>query len=555
MIDSFKKLFQDSIKKKNIKNGAIIKGKIIKIKKEYVIIDAGLKSEAYIPIEQFKNNKGLLDIKLYDKVDVSIDNIESGYGETILSREKAKKHEIWLLIEKIYLKNKNINGIITNKVKGGFTVDLNGIKSFLPGSLIDIKPIKNSSDLEGKNLKFKIIKLDKKKNNIVVSRKAVILNENKNEREKLIKSINEGIILKGIVKNLTNYGAFIDLGLIDGLLHITDISWKRIKHPNEILEIGQKINVKVIKFDKEKTRVSLGLKQLTDDPWESIYKKYPINTKIIGKVTNITDYGCFLEIEKGIEGLAHISEIDWINKNINPFKNISIGEKIETMILNIDKEKRRISLGLKQCKPNPWILFSKKYKKGDKIEGKIKSITDFGIFIGLKNGIDGLIHKSDISWNNNKNEFEYYKKNNKYKKENKIKSIILQIDPEKERISLGLKQLKEDPINKYIKINKKNKIIKSKIIKIKNKKINVLINENIDGIIKIKEKEKFLLKKIKINDILETKINNIDKKNRIIELKIYKNKKILNNKNRNKKIEKNCFNTMIEAFKKAKNKN
>ncbi len=546
MIEIFNKLFNKIIKNTKTKYGSIIQGKIIDIKNNNVIIDSGLKSESYIPIEEFKNYKGKIKIKVKDKIKLFLDSFESGNGQTILSREKAKKYETWNNLEKSYTQSKIIKGIIIGRVKGGFTVDINGIKSFLPGSLIDIKPVKDTTMLEGKLLDFKVIKLDKKNNNIVLSRKAAIINDNNIEKKKLLKQIYEGSIIKGIVKNLTDYGAFIDLGSLDGLLHITDISWKRIRHPNEILKIGEEIHIKIIKFDKEKNRVSLGLKQLSKDPWKKIEKKYPQNTKIKGKITNLTDYGCFIEIEEGIEGLAHISEIDWINKNINPFKIFNIGEKIEAIILKIDKIKRRISLGIKQCKPNPWINFSKKYNKGDIIEGKIKSITDFGIFIGFKEGIDGLVHSSDISWNIIEENI-----NNIYKKDNIIKIKILQIDVNKERISLGIKQLHEDPFNKYLSY-KKNKLINCKIIKIEKKIIKVLIENSIKGYINITKNNKNIIKNIKINNILKTKINKIDKKNRLINLKIFKNKNIKSKKIKFK--EKNCFNAMIEAFKKAKSK-
>ncbi len=543
----FKKLFKKSINKKNTKYGSIIKGKIINIEHNTVIVDAGLKSESYIPIEQFKDINGKINININDKIDVSIDNIAGEWGETILSRDKAKKYETWLNIEKSYNKSSNIKGIIKGRVKGGLTVNIEGIKAFLPGSLIDIKPIKNISEIEGKELEFKIIKLDKKKNNIVLSRKAVILNENIYERKKLLENICEGIYLYGIVKNITDYGAFIDLGGLDGLLHITDIAWKRVKHPNEILKIGQKIKLKVIKFDKEKVRVSLGLKQLSKDPWTLIDKNYPINSKIKGKITNITDYGCFIEIKEGIEGLVHISEMDWKNKNINPFKKFKIGQKTKAIILNIDKEKRRISLGIKQCNPNPWLKFSKKYKIGDKIKGIIKSITDFGIFIKLNN-IDGLVHNTDISWLNKENEIK------KYKKGDKITTLLLKINIKKEKIHLGLKQLKKDPFIKYIKIYKKNKNIKSKIINIINNIIYVKFKDNIEGQIDINNKKnkkyKYIIKKNKINDFLNTKIIKIDEKKRIIYLTI-SNKIKNNNKKKNKNF---LFNSMVEAFKIAKNK-
>ncbi len=538
MAEIFGKLFKKLIKKKNIKQGSIIKGKIIDIDHKNVIIDSGLKSESYVPIEQFKDSKGKINIQINDNVEVLVDYISGGHGETILSREKAQKYKAWLNIEKSYKKSTIIKGIINGKVKGGLTVDINGIKAFLPGSLIDVKPIKDLSELEEKKLEFKIIKLDKNNNNIVISRKAVILSENNFEREKLIKNIYEGLILEGIVKNITDYGAFIDLGGLDGLLHITDIAWKRVKHPNEILKIGEKINVKIIKFDKQNTRVSLGLKQLSEDPWKNINNKYPLKSKIKGKITNLTDYGCFIEIEEGIEGLAHISEIDWKNKNINPFKIFNIGESIEAIILNIDQKKRRISLGIKQCKPNPWIKFTKYYNKGDNIIGTIKSITDFGIFLNLDKGINGLVHTSDISWNKiNKNT---------YKKGDKIKVSILQIDVEKERISLGIKQLTEDPINKYINIHKKNISLKVKIIKFKKNNIKVLTEEGIEGYIKYTDKKK---NKIKINNFIITKIINIDFKNRLLYLHIYKKERNIKKKKRNNN---NCFNTMLEAFKTAK---
>ncbi len=555
MTKSFKNLFKKLIQNRKIKDGIITKGTIINIEKNNVIIDADLKSESSISIEEFKNIKGQLEIKISDTIDVYIEAIEDGLGNTILSREKAKKHEAWLILEKSYLNSLNINGVIIGKVKGGFTVNLNNIKAFLPGSLVDIRPIKESINLEGKELEFKIIKLDKKRNNIVISRKAVILNENNNEREKLIENIYEGYIINGIVKNITDYGAFIDLGGLDGLLHITDMAWKRIKNPRDLLNIGDDIKVKIIKFDKEKTRVSLGLKQLTKDPWTNIDIKYPVNKKIQGKITNLTDYGCFIEIEEGIEGLAHISEIDWINKNVNPYKIFNIEQNVEAIILNIDKEKRRISLGMKQCTPNPWKIFSSKYKKGDKISGKIKSITDFGIFLGLKENIDGLVHCTDITWNT-KNINEQKKK---YKKGDIIEVSLLQIDINKERISLGIKQLTEDPLNKFIILNKKKNIFKVKVTEINNNIIKVNLNKNVDGEIKISDETNKTnlkyLKKIKVNNFIETKILNVDKKKRIVNLlPVYKENII--NKNIKKislnKKNQNCFNTMIEAFKKAK---
>ncbi len=551
MTKLFSKLFKKSIKKTKTFKGSIIKGKIIDIKNNMVIIDSGLKSESYIPIEQFKDTNGEINIKINDTVDLLVDNIASEEGETILSREKAKKYETWINIEKSYNKSSTIKGIINGKVKGGLTVNINGIKAFLPGSLIDIKPVKDLSILEGKELEFKIIKIDKNKNNIVLSRKAIILSENNYEKEKLLKKIYEGINLYGIVKNLTDYGAFIDLGGLDGLLHITDLAWKRVKHPSEIINIGDKIKIKVIKFDKKNKRVSLGLKQLTKDPWTLINEKYPVNSKIKGIITNITDYGCFIEIKEGIEGLVHISEMNWKNKNINPFKLFKIGEKTEAIILNIDQIKRRISLGIKQCLPNPWIKFSKKYKIGDQIKGKIKSITDFGILLYLKKNINGWINISDISWI--KKDIESIKK--KYKIGDIINTSIIKIDIEKEKILLSLKNLKKDPFNKYIKLDKNKNIINSKIININNDNILVEFHDGIEGKIDLKDKNNKKYKKIfnkkKINDFIKTKIINIDKKNRNIFLNIYINKK---NKNKNINKENNLFNSMVEAFKIAKNK-
>ncbi len=554
-------LFGNILKKylynKNIKNGSLIKGKIIKINKTNVLVDTKLKSESYLPITQFLNHKGNLEIKLNDEINVILETIENGYGETIISREKAKIYELWTKIYQIYKNNKNITGLINNKVKGGYTVDLNGLKAFLPGSLIDIKPIKDNIILEGQILEFKIIKLDKYKNNIVISRKAVLLEENQYKKEQLLTSIYEGLIIKGLVKNLTNYGAFIDLGGLDGLLHITDMSWKRIKHPNELLQIGDTIKVKIIKFDQITNRVSLGLKQLTQDPWDNIQDKYPINTITKGIITNLTEYGCFIQISEGIEGLAHITEIDWMNKNINPINIFHIGDTINTMILNIDIKTRRISLGIKQCTPNPWKLFKDKYKKGEQTYGIVKSITDFGIFIILEYKINGLIHISDIQWN-----LKYNLNNikNIYPKGSILRIMILQIDINKNRISLGIKQLTKDPLNIYSKIYKKNKTILLYIKEITNKFIQLNLKHQLIGYILINsissKNSKKYLKKLKNNDAIYTKISKIDTQNRIIYFKLHNilikkiNHKLLNKE----KIKQNpFFNTiMMEAFKKAK---
>ncbi|ABJ90662.1 30S ribosomal protein S1 [Buchnera aphidicola] len=556
MITSFEELFKESLKKVETRPGSIIKGKIISINNDIVLVDAGLKSESSIPLEQFKNSQGEVEIKIGDIVDVSLDAIEDGFGETILSREKAKRHESWIKLETAHKKLTNITGIINGKVKGGFTVELNDIRAFLPGSLVDIRPIRETQHLEGKKLKFKVIKLDQKRNNVVVSRKAVIELENNAERKRLLKNLQEDTIVEGTVKNLTDYGAFIDLGGVDGLLHITDMAWKRVKHPSEIVNISDKIKVKILKFDEEKIRVSLGLKQLGTDPWINLSKRYPEGNKYLGRVTNLTDYGCFVEIEEGIEGLVHVSEMDWTNKNIQPTKVVSSGDQIYVSILNIDEERRRISLGIKQCKINPWKEFSEKNVKGTKVFGKIKSITDFGIFIGLEGGIDGLVHLSDLSW---------FKKGEKavkkYKKGQDIEAMVLQVDSERERISLGIKQLQEDPFHQYILKNQKNTIILGKIQSIEEKSISINIQKGIFGCLKITDicsnyKKEFMSKILVKKEIL-IQISGFDKKNRIVYLcvtdEIYlKNikKKLLveNIENIN-----NIDTIMTKAFEEAKN--
>ncbi|WP_343155000.1 30S ribosomal protein S1 [Buchnera aphidicola (Kurisakia onigurumii)] len=564
MNTSFSELFEESLKKINIRPGSIIKSKVIKINKDFILVDSGLKSESNIPAEQFKNSKGELEVKLGDIIDVSLDAVEDGFGETLLSREKAKRHAAWLKLEQAYEEKITIRGIINGKVKGGFTVELNEIRAFLPGSLVDIRPIRDTSHLEGQESDFKVIKLDQKRNNVVVSRRAVIEFENIEERNQLLENLQEGLNFKGIVKNLTDYGAFVDLGGVDGLLHITDMAWKRVKHPNEIVSIGDEITVKILKFDKDRTRVSLGLKQLGSDPWMNISERYPEKKKIQGKITNLTDYGCFVEIEEGVEGLVHVSEMDWTNKNIHPSKVVNVNDIVEVMVLDIDEERRRISLGLKQCKQNPWKKFSKNHAKGTQVEGKIKSITDFGIFVGLKGGIDGLVHLSDISWSSTGED-----KIKKYNKGEDILTVVLQVDAERERISLGIKQLKEDPFNKFISKNKKNKIINGKITVLKNKNkkhIYVQLEKNVFGIlvylnklensinpeiIKIGNDPKYI-----IGEELKVQIHTIDKKNRIIYVtQIHQEKKKENNKNKQEKknnIKNNVNNVMTEAFKAAK---
>ncbi|CAL4322955.1 30S ribosomal protein S1 [Buchnera aphidicola] len=557
MNESFAQLFEESLKEIKTRPGSIIRGVVVSIEKDIVLVDAGLKSESSIPSEQFKNSQGVLEIKIGDQIDVALDAIEDGFGETLLSREKAKRHEAWLILEQAHEKSEIVIGIINGKVKGGFTVELNDIRAFLPGSLVDIRPVRDTIHLEGKELEFKVIKLDQKRNNVVVSRRAVIESENSAERDQLLENLQEGIKIKGIVKNLTDYGAFVDLGGVDGLLHITDMAWKRVKHPNEIVNVGDEIDVKILKFDRERTRVSLGLKQLGEDPWIAISNRYPEGIKLTGRVTNLTDYGCFVEIEEGVEGLVHVSEMDWTNKNIHPSKVVSVNDMVDVIVLDIDEERRRISLGLKQCKINPWQQFSETHKKGIRVAGKIKSITDFGIFIGLKGGIDGLVHLSDISWITPGEEAV---KN--YKKGDEISAIVLQVDAERERISLGIKQLEDDPLNTYISNYKKGAIITGKIKFFDKKGIIVKLSEGIEGNIKFSESSRLhyeeIIKKSKIDDTILVKISNFDRKNRIINLNFYisdKNEHIKDVKNKsNAKLNDESFsNVMAEAFKAAKN--
>jgi len=555
MTEYFSQLFKESLQSIKIRPGSIIRGTVISIDKNIVLVDAGLKSESTIPLEEFKNLQGKLEIKVNDEIDVSLESIENGFGETILSREKAKRHESWLMLEKSYENSEKVTGIITGKVKGGFTVEIEGIRAFLPGSLVDSRPTRDISYLEGKDIEFKVIKLDKKHNNIVVSHRAVIESENNLERNYLLENLEEGIEVKGIIKNLTDYGAFVDLGGIDGLLHITDMSWKRIKHPSEIVNIGNEINVKVLKFDRDRKRVSLGLKQLNEDPWISISNYYPKGKKLTGKVTNITDYGCFVEIKEGIEGLVHISEMDWRNKNIHPSKVVSINENVKVMILDINEERRRMSLGLKQCKQNPWYKFAEIHNKNDKVDGKIKSITDFGIFIELEGGIDGLVHVSDISWNCISNELLH-----KYKKNDEISAVILQIDPERERISLGIKQLTEDPFNNYVSIHKKGDIVSGKILNINKIGIKIELDDKIEGCLLCTSESlnnylKHSGQAFNIGDMVKVKYIKSDRKNRIIMLSFYiKNEEnTINSVNVKKEDVKISNNAMAEAFKAAKN--
>jgi small subunit ribosomal protein S1 len=519
MTESFAQLFEESLNQLDTRSGNLIRGTVVAIDKDVVLVDAGLKSESAIPVEQFKNAQGELEVQVGDIVDVVLDSIEDGFGETILSREKAKRHEAWLILEKAVEDAATVLGVINGKVKGGFTVDLNGVRAFLPGSLVDVRPLRDTSHIENREIELKVIKLDQKRNNVVVSRRAVIESENSAEREQLLENLQEGSEVKGIIKNLTDYGAFVDLGGVDGLLHITDMAWKRVKHPSEVVEVGQELLVKVLKFDKERSRVSLGLKQLGEDPWVSIAKRYPEGTKVTGKVTNLTDYGCFVEIETGVEGLVHVSEMDWTNKNIHPSKVVSLGDEVEVVVLEIDEERRRISLGLKQCKPNPWLQFAESHNKGDKVSGKIKSITDFGIFIGLEGGIDGLVHLSDISWNMPGEEAV-----KAYKKGDDIEAVVLQVDAERERISLGIKQLEDDPFSSFASNYKKGTIVKGSVTAVDAKGATVEIAEGIEGYLKAldiaRERIEDATTALKVGDEVEAKIVNIDRKTRAISLSV-----------------------------------
>ena len=514
MNEDFSILIEESISKLQVKSGAIINGFVIDIKKDLVIVNAGLKSEGMIPIDQFIGFDGKIEVKVGDSVEVTVDAIEDGFGETKLSREKAKKARAWVSLSEAFEEKKILEGRITGKVKGGFTVDLADIKAFLPGSLIDVRPVRETTYLEGKDLEFIVIKIDKKRNNVVVSRKAVLESENSEERDELISNLEEGVVVKGIVKNITDYGAFLDLGGVDGLLHITDMAWKRVRHPSELINIGDEIDVKVLKFDKEKTRVSLGLKQLNEDPWFEISKAHPEGSKLKGKITNIADYGCFVEIHNGVEGLVHVSEMDWTNKNANPEKLVEIGQEIEVMILDIDPERRRISLGIKQCQPNPWSKFLDSHEIGQIITGKIKSITDFGIFIGLEDGIDGLVHLSDLSWDESG---DIAVRN--YKKGDELKTILISADTDRERISLGVKQLTVNKFQEYTQKNQKGSIVKGKVVDKSPRILSIELEENVRGTLKLSElASDKSIDSMNINDELDLIITNVDKKNQSISL-------------------------------------
>ena len=515
--ENFSELFQESIAKLDLSSGSVIKAKIIEIAPEYVIVDAGLKSEDYIAINEFKNKEGEVEGAVGDEIDVVLEMVENGRGETHLSREKAKREESWKVLETAFTEGKSVMGVISERVKGGFTVALDKVHAFLPASLIDVRPVRDMSYLEGKELEFKLIKLDRKRNNIVVSRRAILAEETGAGREGVLASLQEGQEVIGIVKNLTDYGAFIDLGGVDGLLHITDMSWKRVKHPSEVIAVGNEIKVKVLKFDSDKNRVSLGLKQLGEDPWAGIARRYPVGTRLFGKVTNLTDYGCFVEIEPGIEGLVHVSEMDWTNKNIHPAKIVNVGSEVEVMVLEIDEDRRRISLGVKQCQTNPWQVFADMHKKGEKIKGNIKSITDFGIFIGLEGNIDGLVHLSDISW---VEAGERAIRN--YKKGQEVEAVILAIDAERERISLGIKQLEEDIYANYFATHPKGAVVTGKVTEINPKSATVGLGDGIEGRLRVADISKTHIKDatdvFAIDDEIQAQVVGFDKKNRCINL-------------------------------------
>ncbi len=519
MTESFAQLFEESLKGQETRLGSIVKGTVVAIQKGYVLVDAGLKSESAIPAEEFFNAQGELEVQVGDVVDVALDAVEDGFGETKLSREKAKRNESWAALEKAFEEQATVVGFVNGKVKGGFTVELNGVRAFLPGSLVDTRPVRDSLNLEGQTLELKVIKLDQKRNNVVVSRRAVIETTSSADREEVLANLVEGSEVKGTVKNLTDYGAFVDLGGVDGLLHITDMAWKRVKHPSEVVAVGQEITVKVLKFDKEKTRVSLGLKQLGQDPWAAIAQNHPVNSKLSGKVTNLTDYGCFVEILDGVEGLVHVSEMDWTNKNIHPSKVVNVGDVVEVMVLEVDEERRRISLGLKQCKANPWEHFAETHNKNDKVKGKIKSITDFGIFIGLEGGIDGLVHLSDISWNMAGEEAV-----RNYKKGDEVETVVLQVDAVKERISLGIKQLETDPFTNFVEGTKKGAIVKGKAVEVDAKGVKVELADGVEGYVRAAEATRDRVEDIttviSVGDEIEAKYTGVDRKARIVNLSI-----------------------------------
>jgi small subunit ribosomal protein S1 len=519
MTESFAQLFQESLANQRIRPGMILTGLVVDVTPDNVVVNVGLKSEAVIPVDQFKNERGELEVKAGDQVEVALDSVEDGTGETRLSREKAKRARTWTRLEQAFNNSEIVTGVITGRVKGGFTVEIDNVRAFLPGSLVDVRPVRDTSYLEGKPLEFKVIKLDQKRNNVVVSRRAVVEQEFSAERSALMENLQEGAVVRGTVKNLTDYGAFVDLGGIDGLLHITDMAWKRVKHPSEVVKVGDEIDVRILKFDRERSRVSLGLKQLGADPWENIARRYPPNTRVFGKVTNIADYGAFVEIEDGVEGLVHVSEMDWTNKNVNPAKVVHTGQEVEVMVLDVDEERRRISLGLKQCKANPWKEFAENYNRGDRVTGQIKSITDFGIFIGLPGNIDGLVHLSDISWDQPGEEAV-----RNYQKAQALEAMVLSIDPERERISLGIKQLAKDPFSSYIAENPKGSIVRGTVKDVDARGAVIDLGNGVEGQLRASELGRDRVEDartvLKVGDPIEAKFTGVDRKSRTITLSI-----------------------------------
>jgi small subunit ribosomal protein S1 len=519
MTENFAEMFEQSLVATNMRPGTIVTGTVVSVNSDHIIINAGLKSEGIIPRNQFLNSAGELEVAVGDRVEVSLDAVEDGWGFTRLSRDKAKRHQAWHHLETAFGDTSTISGFVNGRVKGGFTVEVGAIRAFLPGSLVDVRPLRDTSFIEGKELEFKVIKLDRRRNNVVLSRRAVIEREYSQERERLLEGLQEGQEVKGTVKNLTDYGAFVDLGGVDGLLHITDMSWRRVRHPSEIVEIGQEVMVKILKFDRERQRVSLGLKQLGEDPWLNISRRYPEGTKSKGKVTNIAEYGCFVEIETGVEGLVHVSEMDWTNKNVHPSKVVQMGDEVEVMVIDIDEERRRISLGMKQCKPNPWEEFANHHNKGDHVSGKIKSTTDFGIFIGLDGGIDGLVHLSDISWDEPGEEALH-----RFKKGDELEAVVLSVDPERERISLGIKQLDRDPFSTYVAANEKGSVVTGAVTEVDAKGATVELSEGVLGFIRASEVARDRVEDarsvLKVGDQIEAKFVGVDRKNRSISLSI-----------------------------------
>jgi small subunit ribosomal protein S1 len=518
-MESFAALFAESLQRQDMRSGEVISAEVVRLDHNFVIVNAGLKSEAFIPIEEFKNDNGELEVTVGDFISVAIESLENGFGDTILSRDKAKRLASWLSLEKAMESGELVTGTVSGKVKGGLTVLTNGIRAFLPGSLVDTRPVKDTTPYEGKTLEFRVIKLDRKRNNVVLSRRAVIEASMGEERAKLMETLKEGTIVTGIVKNITDYGAFVDLGGIDGLLHITDLAWRRVRHPSEVLQVGQEITAKVLKYDQEKNRVSLGVKQLGDDPWTGLSRRYPQSTRLFGKVTNLTDYGAFVEVEQGIEGLVHVSEMDWTNKNVAPSKVVQLGDEVEVMVLEIDEERRRISLGMKQCKANPWDDFAITHKKGDKVSGAIKSITDFGVFIGLAGNIDGLVHLSDLSWTETGEEAV-----RKFKKGDELEAVVLAIDVERERVSLGVKQLEGDPFNNYCAMNDKGALVHGVVKSVEAKGAVITLSEEVEGYLRASEISRDRVEdattQLKEGDQVEALIINLDRKARSIQLSI-----------------------------------